>query len=525
MSGETEPGSISDLVRRGAQHHPDRVALIDGATRLTWADLNSAVTRAALALGAGGLATGDRVALQLGTSIDFVVLYLGASRAALVVVPVNPAYTVPELAHVLSDSGARLLITSNVDAADAADGAEGADGTEGADGSDRPVPEVIVASAAAPEGRRTLADLLAGAAEGAAGDDPRRDRSGDEIAVLLYTSGTSGRPRGAMLSARALLANLVQGAAVDPPMVTPDDIVFVPLPLFHVFGLNAGLGVALYVGATTVLADRFDAGKTLATIAAEQATVVVGAPGMFVQWLKRPELESAFAAVRYALSGSAPLPAELVAQYAARGITLYEGYGLTEAAPGVTLNTSGKGGSIGRPLPGVEVELRDQDGEPVDEDEDDPGQLFVRGPNLFSGYWPRGEDGPDADGWFGSGDIAMRDDDGDLRLVGRSSELVLVNGFNVYPAEVEAVIGAYPGVAEVAVVGADDAITGEAVVAYVVAAPGAHIDVDDLVAVASRSLARFKLPRQVEVVDALPHTSTGKVMKWQLGGESSDVAS
>ena len=229
--------------------------------------------------------------------------------------------------------------------------------------------------------------------------------------------------------------------------------------------------------------------------------------------------------MRYALSGSAPLPAELVAQYAARGITLYEGYGLTEAAPGVTLNTSGKGGSIGRPLPGVEVELRDQDGEPVDEDEDDPGQLFVRGPNLFSGYWPLGEDGPDADGWFGSGDIAMRDDDGDLRLVGRSSELVLVNGFNVYPAEVEAVIGAYPGVAEVAVVGADDAITGEAVVAYVVAAPGAHIDVDDLVAVASRSLARFKLPRQVEVVDALPHTATGKVMKWQLGGESSDVAS
>ena len=382
--------------------------------------------------------------------------------------------------------------------------------------------EVVVASMAASEGHRSVADLLAGAPDG---DDPRRDPSGDQIAVLLYTSGTSGRPRGAMLSARALLANLEQGAAVDPPMVTPDDVVFVPLPLFHVFGLNAGLGIALYVGATTVLADRFDAGTTLAMIAAERATVVVGAPGMFVHWLNRPELESAFAAVRYALSGSAPLPAELVAQYAARGITLYEGYGLTEAAPGVTLNTSGKGGSIGRPLPGVEVELRDQDGEPVDEEDDDPGQLFVRGPNLFSGYWPLGEDGPDADGWFGSGDIAMRDDDGDLRLVGRSSELVLVNGFNVYPAEVEAVIGAYPGVAEVAVVGARDAATGEAVVAYVVPAPGAHIDVDDLLSVASRSLARFKLPRQVEVVDALPHTATGKVMKWQLGGESSDVTS
>ena len=491
----SEPAGVSDLVRRAALEHPDRIALVDGAIRLTWAELDRQATAAALALGTG-LAPGDRVALQLGTGTEFVVMYLGASRAGLVVVPVNPSYTLPELSHVLTDSAASLLVTSSVDAVDAA------------------VPEVVVASAPAAPGHRTVADLLAGAPDG---DDPRRDRTEDEIAVLLYTSGTSGRPRGAMLSARALVANLEQAAAVEPPMVTADDVVFMPLPLFHVFGLNAGLGIALYAGATTVLADRFDADETLATIAAEKVSVVVGAPGMYVQWLGRPGLADAFAGVRYALSGSAPLPAELVVQYAALGITLYEGYGLTEAAPGVTLNTAGKGGSIGRALPGVEIELRDQDGEPVDED-DDPGQLFVRGPNLFSGYWPDGADGPDDDGWFGTGDIAVRDDDGDLQLVGRSSELVLVNGFNVYPAEVEAVLGAYPGVAEVAVMGVEDAETGEAVVAYVVPAAGAHIDVDDLLSVAARSLARFKLPRHVEVVDALPHTATGKVMKWQLGG-------
>ncbi len=500
MSGdEADPSSISELVRRAAGAKPDRIALIDGDKQLRWAELDQQVTAAALALGAAGLGDGDRVALQLGTSIDFVLLYVGANRAGLISVPVNPAYTLPELSHVLTDCGAELLVTSS---------------PAGLEASAR---EIVVAGEQVPDGRRTVRDLLASAP---AGDDPRRDRSGEDTAVLLYTSGTSGQPRGAMLSARALIANLTQVAAIEPPMVTPDDVVFVPLPLFHVFGLNAGLGAALYVGATTVLADRFDAGSTLATMASRGVTVVVGAPTMFALWAAHPDLATGFAGVRYALSGSAPLPAELVSRYASRGITLHEGYGLTEAAPAVTLNTSGKGGSIGRSLPGVEVQLRDQDGEPVDDEDEDPGQLFVRGPNLFSGYWPRGEGGADEQGWFGTGDIAVRDDDGDLYLVGRSSELVLVNGFNVYPAEVEAVLAAHPDVAEVAVVGTDDPDTGEAIVAYVVPAAGAHLDLDELVATASRSLAKFKLPRQIEVVRALPHTVTGKVMKWRLRAQS-----
>jgi long-chain acyl-CoA synthetase len=481
---EAVPTSVSDLVRRAARATPDRLALVDGTTRLTWAELDARVSAAAVALRAAGLDDGDRLALQLGTGVDFVLLYLGAGRAGLVVVPVNPAYTLPELTHVLNDSGARVLV---------------ADETE----------------ATAPPPRTTAAELLGGAPTGA---DPRRDRTGADVAVLLYTSGTSGRPKGAMLTTRALLANLAQVAALDPPMMTSSDVAFVPLPLFHVFGLNAGLGVALHAGAATVLADRFDPVESLATMAAERATVVIGAPGMFTQWA-RLDLGPAFGTVRYALSGSAPLPAPLVKEYASRGIVLYEGYGLTEAAPAVTLNRSGKGGSIGAPLPGVDVELRDQDGSPIDED-DDPGGLFVRGPNLFSGYWPDGSGGPDAEGWFDSGDIAVRDDDGDLILVGRSSELVLVNGFNVYPAEVESVLGAQPGVAEVAVVGAEDPHTGEAVVAYVVPAAGASVDPDRLLAAASGSLAKFKLPREVSVVPALPHTATGKVMKWRLRGES-----
>jgi long-chain acyl-CoA synthetase len=471
------PIGISDLLRRAAVDAPGRTALVDGPTRLTWSELDAGATRAARALQAGGSAVGDRVALQLGTGVDFVLLYLGALRAGLVVVPMSPAYQPAEVDHIRRDSGADVYFDA--------------------------------AAAAA---------LLAAAPDAS---DPRADRGGEAVSVLLYTSGTSGRPKGAMLSARALLANLDQLAAVQPPLLTAQDVLFLPLPLSHVFGLNAGLGMALRVGATVVLADRFDAGATLGAMAAEGATAVLGVPGQFAQWLRHPDLARGFASMRFAMSGSATLGRAVLDGFGELGVVLHDGYGLTEAAPVVTINALGDRerptpGSIGRPLPGVEVQLRDTDGAPIDPEHDDPGRLFVRGPNLFSGYWPDGADGPDPDGWFGTGDIAIFDGNGELHLVGRSAELVVVNGFNVYPAEVEAVLAADPAVAEVAVVGVPDESTGEAVVAYVVPAAGAAVDPEELLAAAGRRLARFKLPRSIDVVAALPHTVTGKIMKWQL---------
>jgi long-chain acyl-CoA synthetase len=494
------PVGISDLVRRWGRERPDQVALVDGATVLRWPELDAAATRAANALLACGLANGDRVAIQVSAGAPFTSLYLGALRAGLIAVPVNPAYTPAELRYLLADSGAALLITDSLAAI--------------AEAADLPVARVVVAMRDAPEGLRTLADLLADGK----GPDPARDRTGAQLAVLLYTSGTSGRPRGAMLSAGALLANLDQVARVEPALMRADDVGYVPVPLFHIFGLNAGLGMAMQAGATAVVAGGFDAGETLATMAEQQVTVLIGAPGMFAAWLAHPDFARGFATVRLALSGSAPLAPALVERYAQAGVTLSEGYGLTECAPAVTLNVGqAKPGSIGRPIPGVEVELRDPDGEPVTDD--DPGQLAVRGPNLFSGYWPDGADGPDEDGWFATGDIGLWDDDGDLLIVGRTTELVVVNGFNVYPAEVEAILGAVPGVAEAAVLGVDDDETGEAVLAYVVPAPGVQLDPAEVLAAAGVSLARFKLPRRIEVVDTLPHTVTGKVMKWRLRPE------
>ncbi|HEX4727677.1 MAG TPA: AMP-binding protein, partial [Jatrophihabitans sp.] len=238
----------------------------------------------------------------------------------------------------------------------------------------------------------------------------------------------------------------------------------------------------------------------------------------------QPGVAEAFAGVRYALSGSAPLTADLVAAFAGFGVDLFEGYGLTEAAPVVTVNLvpaeSGAGwaepkpGSVGRPVPGVQVRLLDSDGEEVEAG--DLGTLAVRGDNLFLGYWPDGAGGPDPDGWFATGDLAVADDDGDLYLVGRRGDLVLVNGFNVYPAEVEAVFVKLPGVQEVAVLGVPDEDGNDLIVGYLVAEPGAVLDPAALLEQAGSSLARFKLPRQLIEVDKLPHTATGKVMKWQL---------
>jgi long-chain acyl-CoA synthetase len=498
---------ISELVRRWRAERPEQRALIDGATVLTWAELDAATTRAAVGLLAAGLSVGDRVAVQVSSGAPFSALYLGALRAGLIAVPVNPAYTTPELRYVLSDCGAALLVTDSVAAL--------------GERESLPVARVIAATREAGDDGSTLGDLLA---EGN-GPDPVGDRHGPETAVVLYTSGTSGRPRGAMLSAAALLANLEQMAAVQPPLMRGDDVGYVPVPLFHIFGLNVGLGMTLHAGATVVLAGRFDPGETLAIMAERKVTVVIGAPGMFTAWLAHPDFQRGFATVRFALSGSAPLAPVLVERYAQEGVVLFEGYGLTECAPAVTLNAGdAKPGSIGRPLPGVEVELRDPDGEPITDD--DPGQLIVRGPNLFSGYWPDGADGPDDNGWFATGDIGLWDEDGELLLVGRTTELVVVNGFNVYPAEVEAALAIQPGVAEVAVLGVDDDETGEAVLAYVVPAAGAQLDPDTILAKAATSLARFKLPRRIEVVDALPHTVTGKVMKWRLRpARSADASS
>ena len=515
--------TVADLVTRAAERAGERPALLSGPATLTWAELDELVDRAAAALRGLDLAAGDRIVLQLGNSVDFPALYFGALRAGLVAVPANTGYTGPELTHLLQDSGARALVTSSVHVIGEADALRTGE-----------LRHVLVAAPSGPDGTLPLPGLLADAPELAYRHVPR---SPEDLAVLGYTSGTSGKPRGAMLSHRALLANLEQCAALWPTPVLPNDVVLLAVPLFHAYGLNPGLGLLTRAGATGVLVDHFDPAETLELISRHGITAVPAVPAMYVRWAAEPGLRAAFASVRLATSGAAPLPPTTLLALGAAGISVYEGYGLTEAAPVLTSTLVGgtpKPGSVGRVIPGVELRLVEAVGgevepEPEPEGEDGPGELdlvgpgggpgeiVVRGPNLFSGYWPDGADGPDADGWWPTGDVAYADDDGDLHLVDRRTELILVSGFNVYPAEVEAVLAAHPGVTEAAVVGRPEPERGdETVLAYVVPAAGAAPSQQELLDWAARSLARFKLPAAVEFVSELPHTATGKVIKSQL---------
>jgi long-chain acyl-CoA synthetase len=321
-----------------------------------------------------------------------------------------------------------------------------------------------------------------------------------------------------MLTHRALLASVANVAAVATPSVRPDDVVLLVLPLFHVYSLNGTLAAVADQGATAVLLERFDPDSALEVVRREGVTNIPGAPSMFQAWSTRPGLRAAFASVRMLFTGAAPMaPAVLREVAAACGLPVFEGYGLTEAAPGVASTLVGgvaKPGSVGRPFPGVEVRLVDEDGGAAEDG--DPGEIVIRGANLFSGYWPDGAGGPDADGWFATGDVAFFDEEGDLVLVDRRKELVIVNGFNVYPREVEEALVSHPDVDEVAVIGVAHEQTGETIRAFVVPRPGSGLDEEAVTAYAATRLARFKCPTLVTLVDRLPHSATGKVAKGRL---------
>ena len=341
----------------------------------------------------------------------------------------------------------------------------------------------------------------------------------ETLACLLYTGSTVDLPRAAMLTHRALLANIEQTAAVRPAMIAPGDVVLGVLPLFHVYGLNAVLGSVLRHGATLVLVDHFDPRGTLDVVAEHGVTVVPVAPAVFPHWLALDDLATAMAGVRLVASGSAPLARAVMEEFTSRtGVPVHQGYGLTEAAPVVTstLASAEPGpGSLGSALPGVGLRLVDDHG--LEPEAGDPGEVEVRGANLFSGYWPDGADAPGPEGWWATGDVGYLDDGGDLFLVDRAAEVVLVAGFSVYPREVEAVIGQVPGVLEAAVIGVPDEATGHSVVAYV-RAPDAEAAavVEAVRARCDEALAAFKRPTRVEVVDQLPTTLAGRVRKGEL---------
>jgi long-chain acyl-CoA synthetase len=338
-----------------------------------------------------------------------------------------------------------------------------------------------------------------------------------------------------MLSHRALLSNVAQCASLRPAPVNATDRVLLAVPLFHLYGLGPGLLQVAAAGATAVLMDKFSTQGALEVCERYRLTAMVGVPPMYQAFagVGAERLAEALASMRLLTSGAAPLPAAVLSAIrSATGLSVFEGYGLTETGPVLTSTLVGgvaKAGSVGRPIPGVELRLVDSDGRPVilagdpeelldelDDDGSETGLVSVRGANLFSGYWPDGAHGPDDEGWFRTGDVGYLDADGDLHLVDRANDLIIVNGFNVYPHEVERVLDELDGVAEAAAIGVPDERAGERVKAVVVLLPGATLTEQDVLDHCAAHLAKFKVPSSVEFVDELPHSVTGKLRRATL---------
>ena len=504
--------NVATILSESAARFPGKPAVVLGERSLDYATLDDLARRFAGGLRNLGVGPGDSVALLLPNVPHFSVAYFGCHYAAATVVPFNVLLSADEIAHQLADSGAAAVVVWEDFADRAAEAVARVPACR-----HLVVARADLADLSAPAGGTSFTALVL-AAEPVAGVPPTK---ADDTAVVLYTSGTTGRPKGAELTH----ANIVSNADTCGRRVLPlgaDTVALVALPLFHAFGQTVMHNAVLQAGGTLVLLPRWDAGAALELIERHGVTFFGGVPTMYVTLLHHPRAEEAdVRSLRVCVSGGAPLPAEVMAAVDRRfGVDVLEGYGLSETSPVATFNVPDRPkrpGSIGLPIPGVELRLVDQAGRVVSEP-GTPGEIWVRGPNVMKGYHGNPEATAEAisDGWFRTGDIGTRDADGYYRVVDRKKDMILRGGFNVYPREVEDALHGCADVAEAAVVGVPDERFGEEVVAFVVLKPGATVTRAELRALCRGRLAAYKYPRHIEIVDSLPHGPTGKILKREL---------
>lgn len=488
-----------------AEQHGDRPAVILDDMVLSYRELEHSAQQLAGWLRAQGIGEGDRVALMLPNLPSFPVIYYAVLRLGGVVVPMNPLFKRREIEFYLADSGASLLVAMPGEDAQAAAEATG-------------VPLMAVG----PQG-------LSSYVHGEDATEPVEEiveRAGEDTAVILYTSGTTGRPKGAELTCDNLQTNLAL-TAETLIHVGPQDVIMGCLPLFHVFGMTCGLNTAVKVGAALTMIPRFEPGKALEILGRDGVTVFEGVPTMYGAILaaaRQAGGEVDLPALRTCVSGGASLPVELMRQFEeAFGCDILEGYGLSETSPVASFNREDVGrkpGSIGVPVRGVEMKLVGPDGSDVGGEHGDAiGEIWIRGENIMKGYWQRPDataEAIDADGWFRSGDLARVDEDGFYFIVDRKKDLIIRGGMNVYPREVEELLYEHEAVAEAAVVGLPHDELGEEIAAYVVLKPGASATEDELQEHVRSQVAPYKYPRQVHLIEALPKGATGKILKREL---------
>jgi long-chain acyl-CoA synthetase len=495
---EDAMANLSSLLRQTADDHPDRLAIRLDDFVLTYAQLRDAAGQAATLLKSLGVEPGDRVGLMLPNIPAFPVAFYGALAAGAVVVPMNPLLKSREVAYYLGDSGAKALFAWQAAAGEAAKGAADA----GA--------QVIHVDDPA------LSSRLAGLSPATAW----ADAAGDDDAVILYTSGTTGRPKGAQLTH----AGLTRNATLTERTLLysgSQDMVMGCLPLFHVFGLTCGLNATMAVGGALTMLPRFDPGKALEIIERDRVTIFEGVPTMYAAMLHHQgEREPDTSSLRVCVSGGAAMPVEILRQFEEKfDCMILEGYGLSETSPVASFNHPDKvrkPGSVGTPVEGVEMRLVDADGADVPPGE--VGEIAIRGHNVMKGYWGRPEATAEAipDGWFRTGDMGRVDEDGYYYIVDRKKEMIIRGGFNVYPREIEEVLHEHPAVAEAAVVGIPHPELGEDVGAAVALKPGATADEAELRQFVKDRVAAYKYPRHVWLVDELPKGPTGKIMRREV---------
>ncbi|WP_418057790.1 long-chain-fatty-acid--CoA ligase [Pimelobacter simplex] len=515
--------NLAEFLENSAQKFPDRTAIVFGDTRLSYPQVNGAANQVANLLVSRGIKPGDKVALSCPNLPYFTIVYYGILKAGATVVPLNVLLKGREVAYHLGDSDAKAYFAFQ-GTPDLPIGAEAYDGFQAADGCEHFF--VITADPTAPspiEGTETLGQGLAGQAptfDTVAVDD-------DDTAVILYTSGTTGQPKGAELRHRNMRDNALAGTdlfGADPDH--PDTYLCV-LPLFHSFGQTVIQNGAFAFGGTVVMLPRFEAAPALGLMLKEKVSFFAGVPTMYWGLLgaldDTVDVKTLAENLRVAVAGGAALPVEVHHQFEERfGVTILEGYGLSETSPVASFSRLGEPvrvGSIGTPIPGVEMKLIDPDSWAEITDPDGIGEIAIKGHNIMKGYYKRADataEAIDAEGWFRSGDLGKKDADGWYYIVDRSKDMIIRGGYNVYPREIEEVLLTHPAVSLAAVIGVPHESHGEEIKAFVILKPGVEAAADEIVAWGKEQMAAYKYPRVVEIVEGLPMTATGKILKREL---------
>ncbi|MEM9189778.1 MAG: long-chain fatty acid--CoA ligase [Myxococcota bacterium] len=504
--------NLGVILRESAKRSPDAKAMVIGEQELSYAMLHGYAQRFAGGLHKLGHERGQHIALMLPNVPQFTVAYYGAHYVGAPVVPLNVLLRQDEVAYHLEDSDAVTLVVWEGFLEQAQAGFARVDTCK-----NLIVVRADIADVSAPEGAHNMTAVIGGAEP--VSELP--DTMPDDTAVMLYTSGTTGRPKGAELTHFNMFYNAEYSATKLIPM-SPDIAALAVLPLFHSFGQTVIQNAVLLSGGTVILLPRFDPTAAFNTMQSRQVSLFAGVPTMYFALLNHPEASSFdLGSLKYCVSGGSAMPVEVMKAFDEKyGVNILEGYGLSETSPVASFNTLDqpkKPGSIGRPIWGIEFRLEKDDGTVVDAP-NEPGEICIRGHNIMRGYYKKPEANREAikDGWFHSGDIGTRDEDGFYYIVDRKKDMIIRGGYNVYPREIEEVLYAHPAVAEAAVIGIPHASHGEEVKAVVALKAGQSATPDDIVAYCKDKLAAYKYPREVTIIDELPKGPTGKILKREL---------